>query len=61
MLEVMLDISIIRIIRLRIIASRDNKVIRRWRRCVIIEIIAIIMENGIKEEGINVRVIVVGE
>ena len=59
--EVIFDIIIIKIIRLRIIASKERRAIRMCDRCIINVIIDIIIEKGIKEEGINVKVIVLGE
>lgn len=61
MFEVILDINIIKIIRFRIIASKAKRVMRRWERWVTMVIIDIIIEKGIREEGINSIVIVLGE
>lgn len=60
-LEVILEVIKIRNIKLRIMASRASSAMRRWWRWVIMERIAVEIQNGIKAVGINVRVIVLGD
>lgn len=48
-------------IKFRIIASRAKRAMRRWQRWITIEIRAVITQSGIRDEGIKVIDIVLGE
>jgi len=59
--DVKLEDNIIRSIRLRIILSRARRVMSKWVRWVTIVSKAVMVQKGIKDTGIKVRDIVLGE